>query len=344
MGESSGIERKIAASAGWEFRGIKAGKLRRYHQAGWRQVADLPTLLLNLRDVFRVGAGLGQSLGIIRSFKPDIVFIKGGYVGLPVGWAARLLRVRYVVHESDVLPGLTNRLLAGGASAVAVGFPVRHYPGLPATKLHYTGNPIRSSLLQRHRLEGIAHFKLDAKVPVVLIMGGSQGAQVINRAAVAALPKLLQICQVIHISGERELESIRFEVQRLRLGLAGRYHLFAFLMNDLAEALAASDVVVSRAGANAMAELAALGKPTILVPNPRLVGGHQVINAQVMGRAGAARLLPETKLTPDSLLKEVELLIKDQQEQERLSKAIRKLAVPDAAHKLAQLLIEVAKQ
>lgn len=342
VGQKGGVEARIATSAGWQFEGIPAGKLRRYHGSGWRQLFDFPTMVLNLRDSLRVARGLVAATGILRRFKPDVIFIKGGYVGLPVGWAARLLRVPYIIHESDIVPGLTNRLLSGGAAAVAVGFPADRYRGFPQAKLHYTGSPIRRPLLEAHRLEGLNHFGFSERLPVVLVMGGSQGARVINQALVTALPRLVQKYQIIHLTGEREIEQVRFQVSRLRLSLAQHYQAQPYLADDLGLALAAADAAVSRAGANAIAELAALGKPTLLIPNPRLVGDHQTANAQVLSRADAVRVLPETKLTPAALEQEIGHILDSQQEQDRLSGAIKKFAMIDADERLADLILSVA--
>ena len=344
MGEKGGVESKIVAGAGWDFAGIAAGKLRRYHGSSWvSKIADLESATLNFRDIFRLLRGFGQSVGVIRKFKPDVIFIKGGYVGLPVGWAARLLRVPYVIHESDVIPGLTNRLLAKGAKAIAVGFPVSSYDW-PATKMHFTGSPIRHQLLHPHRLEGLAHFGFTEDLPVVLVMGGSQGAKIINDVVIETLPKLVQLYQLIHLTGEKEIERVRFETSRLRLSRPERYRPHAFLMEELGLALAASDIVVSRAGANAIAELAALQKPTILVPNPRLVGGHQTANARVLSRLGAVRVLPEAKLGSESLLNEIEHITGSQQIQAALSKSMKNFARLDADEQLADLIKMVAER
>lgn len=336
------MEAKIAQAAGLEFRKVSAGKFRRYH--GRRlidKLLDLKTFWLNFHDIGRFLLGVIQSRKIIREYEPDVIFIKGGYVGLPVGLAAKALKIPYVIHESDTLPGLTNRWLAKGAAKIAVGFPVDKYK-LPADKLVYTGSPIRAELLSSHRLEGIKQFKLNPKLPVVLVVGGSQGARVINECVMDALPELTSFTQIIHVTGEQEIERVRFEVKRLGLVHPDRYQAHSFLAGDMGGALQAADLVVSRAGANAIAELAALAKPTILIPNPRLTGGHQVANAMVLARRGAVRVIGEEHLKPAVLVGEIKKVIDSDEEHRYLSEHIQQFAVFDADVRLAKLILSAA--
>lgn len=307
------------------------------------QVFDLSTLGLNARDSVRVARGLVASLRILRRWKPDVVFVKGGFVGLPVGIAAHLLKIPYVIHESDFTPGLTNKILSRWAAKVAVGFPVKGYHELPKDRLVYTGNPVRSELSRRHRLEGLAAFKLDASLPVLLITGGSQGARAINDCIIQALPELTEFTQVLHLTGELEYERVLFDVKRLgKVKHLKRYQAHAFLLKEMSYALAAADIVVARAGANTITELATLGKPTILIPN-YLLAGHQEANAKVLSRAGAVISLDERRLTSTLLVTTVRNLFGSDEEQARLIKAIRTFAKPSAAADLAQLIVAAAK-
>jgi UDP-N-acetylglucosamine--N-acetylmuramyl-(pentapeptide) pyrophosphoryl-undecaprenol N-acetylglucosamine transferase len=224
VGQKGGMEARIAQSAGLPFVAISAGKYRRNSNAGFlRRLLDLPTHILNLRDIGRFAVGFGQSLRILRQFKPDIIFIKGGFVGLPVGFAAGILGVPYIIHESDLIPGLANKLLAKRAERIAVGFPVDKYKLWPREKLVFTGNPIRKDITASHRLEGIAHFKLDTSLPVILVTGGSLGARSINSALIKALPDLLEKYQVIHINVEKEFDRVNFEAKRMELKHPNRY-------------------------------------------------------------------------------------------------------------------------
>lgn len=343
VGQRGGMEAKIIQASKMQFKSIAAGKFRRFHKTPLRhRISDLSSWALNIRDIARVAAGFFQSLSIIREFRPDVVFVKGGYVGLPVGLAAAFKKVPLVIHESDTIPGLTNKILSRWAVKIAVGFPVERYAKvLPSDKLQYTGCPVRASVLNRHRLEGVQHFRLSNDLPVVLVVGGSLGAQRINDAVIMALPRLLATAQVIHISGEKEIERVRFDVRRLGLGEGhlANYRLFAFLMEELGLALAAADVVVSRAGANAIAELAMLQKPSILIPNPKLVGGHQIENAYFLARRGAVRVITEETLGPDVLMAEITKVLESDEERAGLVKAISQFATPSAAKDLAQIIL-----
>lgn len=345
VGQHSGVETRIAQAAGLEFVGISAGKFRRVHGGGFLGVLAQPAILArNLADLFRVARGIWQCLWIIRGFDPDIIFIKGGFVGLPVGLAARLLHRPYVIHESDLEPGLTNRILAPRAAAVAVGFPAEQYRGWKLkSPIVFTGSPIRQEYLGYHRLEGIIHFKLRPELPVLLVTGGSQGAAGINRAVVKVLPELLKRCQIIHLTGENEIDHVRFELRHQEALKDNRYRVLPFLLHDMGLALAAADIVVARAGAQTIAELAALGKPTILVPNTQMAG-HQVANAKLLGRSGAARVIRDDQLTGPKLQAEVLRLLDDPKEQASLSAAIRQFAQPQASKELAKLILSQARQ
>lgn len=347
IGQASGMEAKIVAAAGLTFAPIVAGKFRRnYFDSGLSKVFNLKTLGPNARDTLRTVQGVGQATRILRSFKPDVVFLKGGFVCLPVGIAAKMLNIPFVIHESDAVPGLTNRILSRWADKIAVGFPVKTYRGMDVEKLAYVGNPVRADILKAHRLEGLAHFNLEENLPVVLITGGSQGAAQINNAVLEALPGLLEHYQIIHQTGEGEIGRIMFEVGRRKkdkeLGRhIDRYHPYGFMMGDMALALAVADLVVGRAGVNTINDSAALGKPTILVPNYEMAG-HQVENAKVLSRSGAVRVLDGSKLTGAMLAAEIGHVLGDEAEQARLSEAIRSFSRPQAAVDLARLVLDVA--
>jgi UDP-N-acetylglucosamine--N-acetylmuramyl-(pentapeptide) pyrophosphoryl-undecaprenol N-acetylglucosamine transferase len=344
IGQAGSMEAKIVGAARLPFAAISAGKFRRNHFAGpLAKIFNLSTLGPNARDSLRTLQGVAQSLRILRRFRPDAVFLKGGFVCLPVGIAARLLNIPFVIHESDVTPGLTNRLLARWAAKIAVGFPEKNYPGFLPSKLVYVGNPIRPDILKAHRLEGLAHFELSDGVPVVLITGGSQGAAQINTAVLGALEQLLAKYQVIHQTGEGEIAGVEFELSRRKdLKHAERYHPVGFLTRDMGLALAAADIVVGRAGVNTINDSAALGKPTILIPNHQMAG-HQVENAKVLSRLGAVRVLDGARLTPAALVRELEVVLGNEQEMERLSAGIRQFSRPEAAKELAKLILEQAE-
>ena len=344
IGQADGMEARIVGTAGLRFAAIKAGKFRRLHSASTLgKLLNLDTLGPNVRDLGRVVQGLVGALRVLRQFKPHVIFLKGGYVCLPVGLAARLLRIPYIIHESDLSPGLANRILSRWANRIAVGFPTKSYRMFDPDQLVFTGNPVRPELLKAHRLEGLAAFKLEPDVPVVLVTGGSQGATQINNAVLAALPLLLEHYQVIHQTGEHDYERLRFAVSRLgKLPHADRYHPHAFILTDMPAALAAADIVIGRAGASTIAESAVLGKPTILIPNTG-TAGHQVENARTLSRAGAVRVLDGNHLTPERLVGEIKRILDDPEEQARLGKAIGQFGRPDAARELAGLVLALGR-
>jgi UDP-N-acetylglucosamine--N-acetylmuramyl-(pentapeptide) pyrophosphoryl-undecaprenol N-acetylglucosamine transferase len=344
IGQADSMEARIVAASGVRFAAIKAGKFRRYHSASnLAKLLNPETLGPNIRDAGRMVAGLGGALRVLRKYRPDVVFLKGGYVCLPVGLACRILRIPYVIHESDISPGLTNRILGRWAAKIAVAFPVRNYHSFEPGRLVYTGSPVRAEIGQTDRAAGLSKLGLDSERPVLFVTGGSSGAGQINDAIIKALPDLLPICQVVHLTGEREYERVKFEL-RHQGDMPGleRYHPYGFLSAEMPAALAAADIVIARAGANTIAELATLGKATVLIPNYEMAG-HQVENARVLSRAGAARVLDGSKLTTPQLVGEVRRLLENAEERGRLEHAIRQFAKPDAAVELAQVILAIGR-
>jgi UDP-N-acetylglucosamine--N-acetylmuramyl-(pentapeptide) pyrophosphoryl-undecaprenol N-acetylglucosamine transferase len=344
VGQAGGMESKIIPAAGIKFAAIKAGKFRRYYSAStMSKLLNLKTIGPNTRDLGRTVQGVATSLRILRRFKPDVVFAKGGFVALPVGVAAKILKIPIVIHESDVVPGIGSKVLGRWADKIAVGFPIRFYHEFAKDRVVFTGNPVRPEILLPHRLEGLAKFNLTDRLPVVLVTGGSSGSRQVNDAVIDGLEKILEVCQLIHLTGESEYERVRFRVSRLgALKNLDRYQPHGFLMADMALALAASDLVISRAGANTIAELAALKKPTVLIPNTEMAG-HQIENARVLSRAGAARVLNGDSMTGEKLTREIVRLLGDETEMSRLSQAIGEFANPDAATMLAELILDAGR-
>jgi UDP-N-acetylglucosamine--N-acetylmuramyl-(pentapeptide) pyrophosphoryl-undecaprenol N-acetylglucosamine transferase len=341
VGQSGSMEERIVQASGIPFTAIRAGKYRRSAKTSFvRGLLNISDTAKNSRDLIRLVTGVAQSISVLRKFKPDVVFIKGGFVSLPVGLAAGLLRIPYIIHESDLSPGISNKILAKRSKKIAVGFPARYYSQWPQSKLVYTGNPIRTEYLIKHRLEGVAYFHLDEKLPVVMVTGGSQGARAVNEVVVKALPELLKIAQVIHITGENEYDSVVKNMRKLNLSadLIKRYIVRAFLMHDMGLAYAASDVVISRAGANTIADLAALAKPAIIIPN-YLMAGHQVDNAKALSRAGAAKVIQEQRLRPEILISQTKQILESNEEQSLLSQRIQTFGFKDAANRLAAVIL-----
>lgn len=325
---------------------IVAGKLRRYHHLTFLQHLTIPSVLWpNVRDMFLVLAGVLQSIVKLVFWRPDVVFTKGGYVCLPVGWAARLLRIPLVIHDSDAHPGLTNRLLARHATTIATGAPLEYY-NYPASKTQYVGIPIAASFRpytenERQRLKRELGFSEDR--PLIVVTGGGLGAKILNDEVAVHLQAILKMTNVILISGSEQYDELRAITPQDD----PRYQLHAFVSKGMAEMLAAADVVVSRAGATTLLELAALAKPTILVPNGRLTGGHQLKNAKVYSDKNAVIVVNDEHFgSADNheLTDALELILGQPQLQKQLSSAIHAFAKPNAAQDVAKLVVKAAKK
>jgi len=280
IGSHSGIEKELVESAGITYYGISSGKLRRYKS------------MKNVTDIFRIGKGLVDALRIIRKIKPDIVFSKGGFVVVPVIAAARLLRVRSVIHESDITPGLANRLVLPFASRVCVSFP-ETLSRVKAGEL--TGMPLRPQLFKGNREAGLKLVGGKDK-PVLLVTGGSQGAAAINNCVREALPQILQHFTVCHLCGKGNLSGID----------EPGYVEYEYVNEGMADLLHAADIVLSRAGATTIFELAALEKPHLLIPLPLGQSrGDQILNAASFMKQGLSAVLPEDEMTNQRLLSEI---------------------------------------
>lgn len=285
IGSYQGIERKLIEGAGIPYSGISSGKFRRYFD------------LKNFSDPFRVLKGYGEALKLIKSYKPDVVFSKGGFVAVPVVLAARQCRIPVIIHESDMTPGLANKLCIPAATSVCCNFP-ETLAYLPKDKAILTGSPIRKELLEGDRLAGLAYAKLSGNRPVILIIGGSLGSVTVNNAVRGILPKLLKNYQIIHICGKGNLDESL-------IGTSG-YVQYEYVDAPLKDLFAAADLMISRAGANAICEILALRKPNILIPLTAAASrGDQILNARSFAKQGFSYLLEEENLTGDSLLKAI---------------------------------------
>lgn len=325
---------------------IHAGKLRRYHTLSlWRQLLRPDIVLPNIRDMFLVGIGFIESFFRLLVWRPDVVFTKGGFVCLPVGTAARLLKIPLVIHDSDAHPGLTNRLLAGGATFIATGAPLHHYP-YPEQKSRYVGIPIAAGFTpftpdEQRKAKRALGF--DESKPLLVVTGGGLGAGRINDTIVAALDKLLETTSVMLISGAGHYDELKTKVSEKD---TARFQLKAFISESMADVLGAADVVVARAGATTIMELAALAKPTILIPNAYLTGGHQLKNAAAFAENGAVVVLDEPTLVeqPLVLARTVKELLSDEEKLSRMRQEFSLYAKPHAADDVAELLVAAAKK
>lgn len=285
IGSYNGIERKLIEGAGIPYDGISSGKLRRYFD------------LKNFSDPFRVLKGCAEAMRLIRKYRPDVVFSKGGFVAVPVVLAARHYKIPTIIHESDMTPGLANKICIPSAVRVCCNFPeTLNY--LPKEKAVLTGSPIRKELLEGDRLTGLNYSGLSASRPILLVIGGSLGAVAINNQIRKILPRLLKSFQVIHICGKGNLDESL-------IGHSG-YVQYEYVDAPLRHLFAASDLVVSRAGANSICELLALRKPNILIPLSAAASrGDQILNARSFERQGYSIVLEEEELNKQVLLESI---------------------------------------
>lgn len=285
IGSYDGIEKKLIGDFDIPYTGISTGKFRRYLD------------VKNLTDPFRVIKGFSEARKFLKDYRPDVVFSKGGFVSVPVVRAAASLGIPCILHESDMTPGLANKLCIPVAEKVCCNFP-ETYRMLPEAKAVLTGSPIRSELTRGSRLAGLNICGFSANKPVIMVIGGSLGAANVNKAVRDALPKLLEDFQVVHLCGKDKLDN-------LLLNTPG-YKQFEYVKTELKDLFAMADLVISRAGANAICELLALKKPNILIPLPASSSrGDQILNARSFESQGFSVVINEDDLTTSLLVDKV---------------------------------------
>lgn len=312
-----------------------AGKMRRYFS------------IRNILDVVKVTIGVIQSTIQLFFLYPDVVFSKGGYAAFPTTFAARLLRIPVIIHESDAHPGRANVIAARWAKAIAISFPgvAEYFKGIDQSKFALVGNPIRRVLFRPAREGAHAYLNLKEDVPTILILGGSQGAQAINSVVLDALPQLLEKYQVIHQTGTDNIEHVR-SIANVSLRdnpNKERYRPFGFL-NTLAMRMAAgiSSVIVARAGAGSIFETAAWGIPAIMIPLPEEISHDQTKNAFAYAGEGAAIVMKQKNLTKNILVAEIDRIMESPEIQAEMTEAAQRFAQPDAAKKIARMIINTA--
>lgn len=281
VGSLNGIEKRLIEDIGIPYYGVSSGKLRRYLD------------LKNLSDPFRVIKGIGDSKKILKKLDPDIVFSKGGYVAVPVVMAARSRKIPIIIHESDMTPGLANRMCFSSATKICCNFP-ETLKNLPADKAVYTGSPIRAELLKGDADRAKAFCGFTDDKPVILSIGGSLGAVAINDCLRSIVPDLLKKFNIIHLCGkgnlDRSLDAFQGYVQ------------YEYISKELPDLFALADLVISRAGANAICEIAALAKPNLLIPLPAEASrGDQILNAESFERQGFSMVLKQENMTRQTL-------------------------------------------
>jgi UDP-N-acetylglucosamine--N-acetylmuramyl-(pentapeptide) pyrophosphoryl-undecaprenol N-acetylglucosamine transferase len=327
----------LLSQEGVRAKEISSGKIRRYFS--W------PTLFKNVIDVFfKVPWGFWQSFSYLFLLAPDLIFSKGGYGSFPVVLASWFLGIPIFLHESDVDPGLSNKILSKFVKKIFVSFPKTER--FPLSKMVLTGNPIRKELLTGTREGAKELFGIAGAKPVILILGGSQGAQRINDLILAILPNLLQEFELLHQIGEKNFTDIKAEADIVIKGENKQfYHPFPFFREEeYRQALAVADLAIGRAGASTIFELAAMGKPSILIPLPEAAQRHQFKNAYAYSANGAAIVLEEANLTPNFFLEKLRYLFSRPQDLEKMSQQALKFAKPAAAKQIAQALFNFLKK
>lgn len=285
IGSYEGIERKLIEDFRIPYYGISTGKLRRYFD------------LKNFSDPFRVIKGFAEAKRVLKALKPDVVFSKGGFVSVPVVRAAAALKIPCIIHESDMTPGLANSLCIPVAQKVCCNFP-ETLQNLPAEKAVLTGSPIREELTKGSKQKGLDMCGFNNGKPVIMVIGGSLGAAGVNKLVREALPQLLEDFQIVHVCGKEKIDN-------LLLNKNG-YKQFEYVKEDLKDLFAMADIVISRAGANAICELLALRKPSLLIPLPASSSrGDQILNAKSFESQGFAMVADEDYLTAVTLTEKV---------------------------------------
>lgn len=316
------------AKEGISHKTILAGKIRRYAS------------LQNILDVIKMPLGVIQCLWHLFVFMPNVVFSKGGYGSVPAVLAAWIYRIPVLIHESDSIPGLANKFCVKFSKRIAISFTdAAQY--FPKGKTALTGNPVRSGIFGGSKDEAKRIFGLSGTKPLLLFLGGSQGAQAINDVIFSSLPNLLLRCEIIHQCGETNYQSLK---QIIKPETSAGYVLFPFLNEEqMRYAFAAADLVISRAGAGSIAEIAALGKPSILAPLPNSAADHQLKNALEYARFGATLVLEQMNLTPNLLQNRIFALLDNPDLLKKMSENALRFNPPDAATKIAQEVLNIAK-
>ncbi len=317
-----------------KYKHVFAGKIRRYFS------------LKNGTDFFKTLLGLPTALNLLFRIYPDVVFSKGGYVSVPVVMAARILRIPVFIHDSDAVPGRANLWASKFAKRIAISYPesVEFFKEEYKKKIACVGNPVRREIRIPAEKGSHDYFKFVENVPTILIVGGSQGAEHINNTLYAALPELLNKYQIIHQVGKNNFETYKkiIDVELTNHEHIGRYRVFPFLNNvELRNAAGCADLIISRAGSGSIFEIAAWGKPSILVPIPESVSRDQRENAYAYARFGATEVIEQANFKPHVLTAEVDRILSDEELLNKMIEGAKKFARPDAASILANELVKM---
>lgn len=335
VGPNDQFALSLLSKEGVEIKEIMAGKLRRYFS--FQNIIDI---------FFKFPIGIIQSFFHIFSISPDIIFSKGGYGSLPVVIAGWILQTPIFLHESDVVSGLSNKIAFKFSLGFFTAFPVRDKRYYSAQRVIAAGNPIRRAVLSGSPEKAKRIFQLKGGKPVVLILGGSQGAQRINDRILTVLPDLLENFELIHQTGKRHFDQVRKEAGVIiNKSLMEYYHAFPFLDEvRLANAYEAADLVISRAGAGSIFEIAAVGKPSVLVPLARSAQNHQVRNSYAYAQEGAAIVMEEANFTSHFLLTRLKFLFSKPKKLKQMAQSAKVFSRPESARVIAEYIVAYLNQ
>ena len=331
VGTPNGLEARLVPEAGVAFYPIASAGFDRGN----------PFTLVT--SVARVAVSIGRALGLMLRWRPDVVAGFGGYVSLPVGIAAVLTRTPLVLHEQNSVPGMANRFLSRWAKTVAVTYESSMKHMKRPERAVMTGNPVRAAVTAASRDAGRERFGASGGDVVVLVFGGSRGARHLNEALVRLWPRVavLPDVRVVHVAGVTEAPSVRRAMAQALAAPGGRYQLFEYL-DDMGGAIAAADVVVSRAGATSIAEITAIGRASVLVPYPYATDDHQTLNARAVSVAGGAVVVPDAELDDTAFEAAVLSIVSDGAKRDAMAAAAATLGRPDAGRSVARVIREAA--
>jgi UDP-N-acetylglucosamine--N-acetylmuramyl-(pentapeptide) pyrophosphoryl-undecaprenol N-acetylglucosamine transferase len=328
----SPYDRNVLIDNNLIFKQIPAGKLRRYFS------------IENFTDIFKTIFGIIKAFFVIFKIMPDVIFGKGGYGSFPALFVAKIFGIPVVIHESDSVPGKVNTWAGKFAKRIAISYPeaVSYFP---EKRTALIGNPVRKGIMKTER-EGARQFlNFEKEIPVVLILGGSQGSQIINQTILDILPKLVEKFQIIHQAGEFNLEEVKKLSESLLKNnqFKNRYRPFDYLNDEAIRMSAGSaDIVVSRAGASAISEIASWGLPSVIIPISDSNGDHQRKNAFDYAKSGSAVVIEEKNLTGSVLFFQLEKLLENKEKLSQMSESAKSFAKPDSAYKIAKEILNIA--
>lgn len=325
VGTATGPEKMIIEKEGIEYHSIKSGKFRRYFS------------FQNFIDPLNALIGVFQSMKLIRKFKPDVILSAGGFVSVPLIIAGKLKRKKTFVHQQDIVPGLANKLMARYAKVITVSFK-KSLDDFKGKNAKLTGNPVRQRIFQGNKDSALKTFQLESDLPTLVIMGGSLGAEKINQLVIDSVAKLIDFCQIIHLAGHGNI--IEW-VDKAQFGdKASRYHVYEYIHEELPDLYAVADLIVCRAGLSTLTEIAALRKPSMLIPIPN---NQQEVNSEYFSKQNAVISLKQDDLEAEEFVRLIKGMFDSNSSLENLSRNIADVMNSDASEKYIELILEEIK-